>query len=106
MNYGRKQISFDLDTNALKLYYPSSSYNNAYEVIKRHMLKNGFYWLQGSVYISKKPILSSEVTAILDELSVKNSWLNKCMGDCRETNIGKEHNKNYVFSNKWVPTKE
>lgn len=53
MNYGRKQISFDLDTNALKLYYPSPSYNNAYEVIKRHMLKNGFYWLQGSVYISK-----------------------------------------------------
>ena len=38
----RKQIAFDLDTKALETYYPSESWNNAYEVIKRHMLKNGF----------------------------------------------------------------
>jgi len=61
------------------------------------MLKNGFSWLQGSVYISKKPVTSAEVTNILDELVVKNPWLNLCMRDCREANIGKEHSKNYIF---------
>ncbi len=66
----RKQIAFDLDTKALETYYPSESWNNAYEVIKRHMLKNGFSWLQGSVYVSKKPVTSAEVTNILDELEM------------------------------------
>lgn len=93
----RKQVAFDLDTKALEIYYPSESWNNAYEVIKRYMLKNGFSWLQGSVYVSKKPMTSIEVTNILDELVVKNPWLNLCMRDCREANIGKEHSKNYIF---------
>lgn len=93
----RKQIAFDLDTKALEIYYPSESWNNAYEVIKRHMLKNNFSWLQGSVYVSKKSMTSTEVTNILDELVVKNPWLNLCMRDCRESNIGKEHSKNYIF---------
>ncbi|MDE7311662.1 MAG: hypothetical protein K2N87_08630 [Eubacterium sp.] len=73
---GRKQITFDLDTKALQKYYPGESWNNAYEVIKKHMLKNNFVWLQGSVYVSREPL---------------------CMRDCRETNIGKEHSKNHVF---------
>lgn len=93
----RKQIAFDLDTKALEIYYPSESWNNAYEVIKRHMLKNNFSWLQGSVYVSKKPMTSTEVTNILDELVINNPWLNLCMRDCREANIGKEHSKNYIF---------
>lgn len=29
-----------------------------------------------------------------------NSWLNLCMRDCREANVGKEHSKNYVFDKK------
>ncbi len=93
----RKQIAFDLDTKALKKYYPGGSWNNSYEIIKRHMLKNGFSWLQGSVYISNEPMTSAEVTNILDELLIKNTWLGICMRDCRETNIGKEHSKNHVF---------
>ena len=66
----RKQIAFDLDIKALETYYPSESWNNAYEVIKRHMLKNGFSRLQGSVYVSKKQVTSAEVTNILDELEM------------------------------------
>ena len=37
MATGKKQISFDLDTKALKTYYPSGSWKNAYEVIRHHM---------------------------------------------------------------------
>lgn len=93
----RKQIAFDLDTKALEIYYPSESWNNAYEVIKHHMLKNNFSWLQGSVYVSKESMTSTEVTNILDDLVMNNPWLNLCMRDCREANIGKEHSKNYIF---------
>ena len=93
----RKQIAFDLDTNALKLYYPSKSWNNAYDVIRRHMTANGFRWLQGSVYVSEKPMKPYRVTRVLFELVEKNPWLNVCMRDCRETNIGKEHDINNLF---------
>jgi hypothetical protein len=42
-----------------------------------------------------------------DELVSKNPWLNVCMRDCRETNIGREHDKNHVFDkNANIPTRE
>lgn len=97
MAKGRKQVAFDLDTNALKTYYPSDHWNHAYDVIRSHMTRNGFRWMQGSVYVSKTPITSAEVTDILDDLINENPWLNLCMRDCRETNIGKEHSKNHLF---------
>lgn len=97
MATGRKQITFDLDTKALQKYYPGESWNNAYEVIKKHMLKNNFVWLQVSVYVSREPWTSRRISIMLDELVQQNPWLNLCMRDCRETNIGKEHSKNHVF---------
>lgn len=103
----RKQIAFDLDTNALKTYYPSESWNNAYEVIRKHMTAHGFQWLQGSVYVSDKPMKPYRVTRVLNELVNKNPWLNVCMRDCRETNIGKEHDINNIFDKTAeVPTRE
>ena len=66
----RKQIAFDLDTNALKVYYPSESWNNAYDIIRNHMTANGFRWLQGSVYVSDMPMKSYRVTRILDDFVV------------------------------------
>ncbi len=97
MANSRKQIAFDLDTKALEIYYPGDSWRNSYDVIKKHMTKNGFEWLQGSVYVSKHQMRPTDVTNILLELVERNPWLNLCMRDCREANIGKEHSKNYVF---------
>jgi len=103
----RKQISFDLDTKALEIYYPSDSWNNAYDIIKRHMEKNGFSWIQGSVYVSDRTMSTVKVTQILRGLIKKNPWLNLCMRDCRETNIGKEHSKNHIFDkNADVPARK
>lgn len=48
-------------------------------------------------YVSTKPMNSAETTRILANLVKKNPWLNLCMRDCREANIGKEHSKNYIF---------
>lgn len=97
MAASRKQIAFDLDTNALKIYYPTESWNNAYDIIKRHMENKGFKWMQGSVYVSEAPMSTVKVMDILYSLVKENPWLNLCMRDCRETNIGRENNKNHVF---------
>lgn len=106
MPNSRKQVTFDLDTKALEKYYPSDSWRNAYEVIKTHMKNNGFSWVQGSAYVSDKAISSTKVAAVLQELVNKNSWLNICMRDCRETNIGKEHSRNILFDKSAnVPTR-
>lgn len=103
----RKQIAFDLDTKALEIYYPSAHWRSSYEIIKKHMLRNGFNWLQGSVYVSVKPMSSAETARILGSLVKKNPWLNICMRDCREANIGKEHSKNYIFDkNADIPAKK
>lgn len=107
MKATRKQIAFDLDTDALKKYYPSDSWQNAYDVIKRHMKQNHFSWLQGSVYVSEKNMTSYRVAKILKDLVAKNPWLNRCMRDCRETDIGNAHDKNYIFDKDAdIPTRE
>ena len=97
MSETRKQITFDLDTHALRVYFPSESWQNGYEVIKREMKQNGFEWLQGSTYASKKSMSHVHVHNIIKELVWKYPWLNKCMRDCRETNLGRVHSLNYIF---------
>lgn len=97
MSKSRKQITFDLDTHAMQEYYPSRNWNYGYEIIKRNMEQNGFVWLQGSVYVSQKPMSNFQVQNLIRNLVKENPWLNKCMRDCRETNIGREHDLNHMF---------
>lgn len=71
------------------------------------MVDSGFRWMQGSVYVSEKPMSTIKVIEILNNLVNKNPWLNLCMRDCREANIGKEHNKNHIFDKTAnIPTRE
>ncbi len=102
-----KQIAFDLDTKELEQYYPTDNWRNAYKDIKVFMKKNNFDWQQGSVYISKEKLTSVDITLLLESLIRQNPWLNKCMRDCRETNIGQTHNRNSLFNeNIDIPTRE
>lgn len=103
----KKQVAFDLDTNALKIYYPKDNWNYAYDIIQSHMEKNGFVWQQGSVYVSEKPMLSRDVSSILDDLVQANPWLNMCMRDCRQTDIGRQTSQNHLFDKTaQIPTRE
>ena len=97
MAAGRKLVTFDLDTKALEDYYPTASWQNAYEVIKRHMLKNGFSWPQGSVYISKASMTGTDVDVVIEKLIKKNQWLNVCVRDCKQANIGKYYDQSHLF---------
>lgn len=93
----RKLITFDLDTNALKVYYPKDNWNHAYDVIRNYMRNNGFEWLQGSAYVSKESISSLKTEKILKGLISNNQWLHLCMRDCKETEVGKMYQKNELF---------
>ena len=103
----RKQIAFDLDTNALKIFYPTERWQGAYDVIKSHMKKYGFEWRQGSVYHSKSAMNDSVATAAIADLVDENQWLNVCMRDCVVTDIGREYSRNTLFDRSApVPARE
>lgn len=97
MSESRKQISFDLDTSRLKVYYPKEKWQNAYYDVRSFMQKNGFQWQQGSVYISKSRLSIQNTSKLLGTLVETYPWLNVCMRDCVVTNIGRSHSQNYLF---------
>lgn len=101
-NEGLKQITFDLDTKQLEKYYPKKAWNKAYDKISDYMKKCDFRWVQGTVYVSEKPISSREITYILQDLVHKYPRLNLCMRDCRSANIYREYDKNYLFDKEMV----
>lgn len=93
----RKQIVFDLDTKALKEYYPGKHWRNAYNDISKYMRSMSFEWTEGSVYESRHGLTYKGVEQLLEDLIEKYPWLNVCMRDCRQTNIGKSHAMNHLF---------
>ena len=103
----RKQLTFDIDTKPLEIYYPKANWRHGYDDIRGFLKREGFEWCEGTVYVSKKPLESYEVTKIVRDLVKRYPWLNKCMRDCRQANIGRQHSLNYIFSkNAKVPTRE
>jgi hypothetical protein len=71
------------------------------------MRSNGFSLQHGSVDVSGKPLSGRDVSAVLRNLKNENPWLNACMRDCRQTNIGREQNQTYIFDKTAkVPTRE
>lgn len=87
MSKSQKMINFDLDTKELEKYYPTDNWRNAYYDIKAFMKENGFEWQQGSSYVSKERLDYTEVKDLIKDLVEENPYLNKCIRDCRMTNV-------------------
>lgn len=103
----RKLVTFDLDTEALKVYYPKTNWRKAYYVIRKHMISNGFEWLQYSVYVSKNKMSVVAVNNLIKDLINSNTWLNRCMRDCKLTELGEDFNLNVLFDKTLnIPTRE
>ncbi len=94
----RKQISFDIDTKELELYYPKNNWRDAYRLIKEHMIKNDFEWIQASVYTSKDFISVYEVMAILGILFKKYPYLHKSIRDVVVTEVGEIFSLNFLLN--------
>ena len=86
-----KAINFDLDTNALKKYYPGKDYRKAYSDIKAFMLKNGFEHRQWSGYKTLMPFSDSQIDELVTDLSLKFDWLKDCVNKFDVTNVGKSY---------------
>jgi len=70
-----RSIHFDLDINKLKEHYPNKNYTNAYEDIKKFLLKSGFEHIQGSDYISKEKLDPPEIENIIEKLTIECPWI-------------------------------
>jgi len=95
----RKSLNFDLDTNKLKEHYPNKNYTNAYEDIKKFLLKNGFEHRQGSGYISKETMTRIAITNVLKELNKEFNWLYPCCKTLDYYDVGKEHSGLEILEN-------
>ena len=76
-------ISFNLDTDQLKnIYYPQSSWQNAYGDIKNILTPLGFDRNQGNIYFGKD-INAVQCVLAIQKVSQKYSWFKPCISDIK-----------------------
>lgn len=100
----RKALNFDISSNMLKKYYPSSNYRSGWNDIKLFLEKNNFIHRQYSGYVSKECIKMSEVLNIIVDLSMQLSWLKKCVKEFDATIVGDEFSliDNIIAGDKYI----
>ena len=106
----RKQITFDLRTDALKRYYPHQEpplnpqyYNQAYYDIRRFMKEHGFEHRQSSVYVSLDKLTTLDVVSLTKQLAVALPWLSRCVNEIDVANIGAQHSLKKLLENASQP---
>ena len=94
----KRQITFDLGENKLRMYYPKPAftlnpmyYKKAWKDIAKFMRQQDFEHRQYSVYVSSKPMTSVEINALVKNMVQAMPWLNQCLNAMDVTNIGKQH---------------
>jgi len=85
----KKEISFDLNTNALKEYFVS--YTRAYKDLSKALQEVGFIHRQGSVYNSIKGMTNMEAVLAIQEACLKLPWLSECIKEIDVTSITRTH---------------
>ncbi len=73
-------LSFDMNIADLEANY-GKPYNPAYYEIKRILKQDGFYWFQGSTYMTDSNDLSTIFKAIMDLKQI--DWFCKSVRDIR-----------------------
>ena len=71
-----------------------------YEIIKRHLLANGFEWVEGSSYHTIKPMPYNKLNNILNKLYRNNLWLSFFTRDVKRTiikNVEYDYNKTIKY---------
>ena len=64
----RKQLSFDIDTKVAKAILGKNNYIKAYLDVRKFLEKEGWEHIEGSVYMSKKPLSTTQVMHLLNDL--------------------------------------
>ena len=93
----RKGINFDLDTEALKKYYPKGDWRHAYYDVRGFFEKNEFEHIQGSGYHSKDPMSETRAMSIIYKMTKIFPWLNYCVSVCTISDVPELYDISHVF---------
>ena len=80
-------IVFDFDTKLLQQNYPNSSWNNAYDDVRRYLTVRGFTWMQGSTYFGDESIDAVRCVRTVQKLAKKHQWFTPSVRDIRMLRI-------------------
>ena len=83
----RKGINFDLNTQALKEYYPKGDWHNAYADVRDFFEANGFEHIQGSGYHSVEAMSEAKAMAVIYQMTKEFPWLNYCVNVCTISDV-------------------
>ena len=86
----RKAINFDIDTKKYEEYTGKAS-PTAYAEIRKFLLKHDFEHRQGSGYVSKKDMKTSDIGILATNMTLTFDWLKYCIKQIDVTNIGRQH---------------
>lgn len=87
----RKQLTFDIDTNVAKEILGEQKYRTIYSNIRKFMEREGWQHIEGSVYMSKKPLSTIKVAWLVDALKEEYPYLTKCIRDMHQSDISNVH---------------
>ena len=94
----RKQITFDLCTDALKRHSPHQEpplnpqyYNQAYYDIRRFMKEHGFEHRQSSAYVSAGRLTTLDIVILMEWMAAELPWLGRCVNEIDVADIGAQH---------------
>ena len=101
----RKQITFDIDTNVAKEILGEKKYTNVYAHIRRFMTKNKWEHIEGSVYMSNKPMDNSDILFLIKDMKKQYPYLDKCIKEMHQSDISKVHSLQDYFEYDGTPGK-
>ncbi len=85
----RKQLSFDIDTKVAKAILGKNNYIKAYLDVRKFLEKEGWEHIEGSVYMSKKPLSTTQVMHLLNDLIWEYPYLTKCFREIHQADVSK-----------------
>lgn len=92
----RKQLSFDIDTKVAKAILGKNNYVKAYMDVRNFLEQEGWEHIEGSVYMSVKPMSSTRVAKTLDHMIEMYPYLTKCFRSMHQTDVPER-----IYSMNW-----
>lgn len=101
----RKQITFDIDTKVAKEVLGEKNYTAAYINIRDFMKSEGWVHIEGSVYMSSKPLSTTKVAHLIKGLKKQYPYLTKCIKTMHQSDISNVHSLSHLFEYDGTPGK-
>ena len=99
----RKQLSFDIDTKVAKAILGKNNYIKAYLDVRKFLEKEGWEHIEGRVYMSKKPLSTTQVMHLLNDLIWEHPYLTKCFREIHQADVSKVHSLSKQFEYDGTP---